>query len=148
MAFRKVIDEVVDVPRVTTFVLGRHSRTISPVQRQRFAVAFREYAQSAYEKRIGDYRGEALKVTGSMVRKPGDVIVTSSLIGGRASSPIPISWRVLSSTEGWKVVDVQVKGVWLAITQQQDFVSTIDNAGGDIDPLIEQLKRVSLTNAR
>jgi len=37
------------------------------------------------------------------------------------------------------VVDVQVSGVWLAITQQQDFVSTIDNAGGKIDVLIAQL---------
>jgi phospholipid transport system substrate-binding protein len=26
--------------------------------------------------------------------------------------------------------------VWLAITQQQDFVSTIDNAGGNIGVLI------------
>ena len=37
------------------------------------------------------------------------------------------------------MVDVQVKGVWLAITQQQDFVSTIDNHGGNIDVLIKQL---------
>ena len=39
------------------------------------------------------------------------------------------------------MVDVQFKGVWLAITQQQDFVSTIDNAGGNIDVLISQLQR-------
>lgn len=36
---------------------------------------------------------------------------------------------------------MQFKGVWLAITQQQDFVSTIDNAHGDIDVLITQLQR-------
>ena len=41
----------------------------------------------------------------------------------------------------WKVVDVQFKGIWLAITQQQDFVSTIDNAGGNIDVLINQLQK-------
>jgi phospholipid transport system substrate-binding protein len=35
---------------------------------------------------------------------------------------------------------VQFRGVWLAITQQQDFVSTIDNAGGDAEPLIRQLQ--------
>ncbi|PZR30546.1 MAG: toluene tolerance protein, partial [Caulobacter segnis] len=29
----------------------------------------------------------------------------------------------------------------LAITQQQDFVSTIDNAGGNIDVLINQLQK-------
>jgi phospholipid transport system substrate-binding protein len=36
---------------------------------------------------------------------------------------------------------VQVSGIWLAITQQQDFVSTIDNAGGNVDVLIGQLEK-------
>jgi len=52
-----------------------------------------------------------------------------------------VSWRVIAEGGGWRVVDVQVDGVWLAITQQQDFVSTIDNAGGNIQVLIDQLKR-------
>lgn len=146
--FRRVVDEIVDVPRVTTFVLGRYSRTLSPVQRQGFGVVFRAYAQTVYERRIGDYHGEGLKVTGSVMRKPGDVIVASTLSGGRVSSTVPISWRVLSSSGSWKVVDVQVKGVWLAILQQQDFVSTLDNAGGDIGPLIAQLKRASISPDR
>jgi phospholipid transport system substrate-binding protein len=47
---------------------------------------------------------------------------------------------VLGSGSSWKIVDVQVRGVWLAITQQQDFVSTIDNAGGNINVLIAQLQ--------
>ena len=52
-----------------------------------------------------------------------------------------VLWRVLAEGGGWKVVDVQVQGVWLAITEQQDFVSTIDNSGGNIQVLIDQLKR-------
>jgi phospholipid transport system substrate-binding protein len=51
-----------------------------------------------------------------------------------------VSWRVLGEGGSWKVVDVQASGIWLAITEQQDFVSTIDNHGGDIDVLIAQLK--------
>ena len=50
-----------------------------------------------------------------------------------------LAWRVLGGAGGWKIVDVQVKGVWLAITQQQDFISTIDNHGGNVDVLINQL---------
>jgi phospholipid transport system substrate-binding protein len=48
---------------------------------------------------------------------------------------------VLGESGGWRVVDVQVAGVWLAITEQQDFVSTIDNAGGNVDVLIAQLQK-------
>ncbi len=139
--FRGVVDELADVPKITNFVLGKYARTITPAQRDRFAKVFREYAQNVYETRLGDYHGETVKVTGSVVRKPGDVVVTTSISGGKLDQPVVASWRVLGSGSGWKVVDVQVAGIWLAITQQQDFVSTIDNAGGNVDALISQLEK-------
>jgi phospholipid transport system substrate-binding protein len=139
--FHQTIDEVADVPKITNFVLGKYARSITPAQRERFSAAFRVYAENVYQNRIGDYHGETLKVTGSVARKPGDVIVSSVVGGGQISQPLPVAWRVLGGGGAWKVVDVQVKGVWLAITQQQDFVSTVDNAGGNIDVLIAQLQR-------
>ena len=140
-AFRAFVDQVADVPRITTFVLGKYARTITPAQHAQFAPLFREYASNVYESRLGEYRGEKLRVTGSTVRKPGDVIVASEVYGGQLRNPMVVNWRVNQSGAGWRVVDVQVAGVWLAITQQQDFVSTIDNAGGNIDVLINQLRQ-------
>ena len=139
--FREFIDQVADVPRITYFVLGKYNRTISPAQRQDFATVFREYASNVYESRLNEYHGETLKVTGSVARSPTDVIVQSQVSGGKLDQPVTVSWRVIAEGGGWRVVDVQVDGVWLAITQQQDFVSTIDNAGGNVQVLIDQLKR-------
>jgi phospholipid transport system substrate-binding protein len=139
--FHQAINDLADVPKVTNFVLGKYARTITPAQRQQFAAAFRTYAESVYENRINDYRGEKLTVTGSVVRKPGDVVVSTTISGGQLDRPVAVAWRVQGAAGSWKVVDVQFKGVWLAITQQQDFVSTIDNAGGDIGVLIAQLQR-------
>ncbi len=139
--FHQAVDELADVPRITNFVLGKYARTITPEQRARFAPVFRTYAENVYQNRIDDYRGEQLKVTGSVVRKPGDVIVNTTISGGQITTPLPVAWRVLGGGQNWKVVDVQFKGIWLAITQQQDFVSTIDNAGGNIDVLINQLQK-------
>jgi len=139
--FRAFIDQVADVPRITYFVLGKYSRTISPAQQRDFATVFRAYASNVYESRLNEYHGETLKVTGSVARTPTDVIVQSQVSGGKLDQPVTVSWRVIAEGGGWRVVDVQVDGVWLAITQQQDFVSTIDNAGGNIQVLIDQLKR-------
>ena len=140
-AFRGIVDEIADVPKITSFVLGKYGRTITPAQRAKFGPLFREFAQNVYETRLGDYHGENVKVTGSVVRKPGDVVVNTTISGGKISQPVQASWRVLGGGSSWKVVDVQVAGIWLAITQQQDFVSTIDNAGGNIDVLIAQLEK-------
>lgn len=139
--FHQAINELADVPKVTNFVLGKYARTITPAQRQQFATAFRAYAESVYQNRISDYRGEKVTVTGSVVRKPGDVVVNTTISGGQLDQPVLVAWRVQGAAGSWRVVDVQFKGVWLAITQQQDFVSTIDNAGGDIGVLIAQLQR-------
>lgn len=139
-AFRSFVDQAADVPRVTSFVLGRYRRQLSPDQYAAFAEAFREYANSVYESRLGQYHGEGFRVTGSIVRAPGDVVVTSQVVGGRFNTPAVVDWRVINSGGGWKVVDVEVQGVWLAITQQQDFTSTLANNRGDINVLIGQLR--------
>jgi phospholipid transport system substrate-binding protein len=139
-AFRTMIDQVADVPRITSFVLGRYRRVITPAQYAAFLSAFREYADNVYESRLGQYSGQTLKVTGSVVRQPGDVVVTSEVSGG-SGAPTVVNWRVIRGMDGrYKAVDVQVEGVWLAITEQQDFVSTLDNHNGDINVLINQLR--------
>jgi phospholipid transport system substrate-binding protein len=139
-AFRTMIDQVADVPRITSFVLGRYRRIVTPAQYSAFAAVFREYADNVYESRLGQYSGQTLKVTGSVVRQPGDVVVTSEVGGGGGGAPTTVNWRVIRGADGrYKAVDVQVEGVWLAITEQQDFVSTLDNHNGDINVLINQL---------
>jgi phospholipid transport system substrate-binding protein len=139
--FRSMVNQMADVPRITSFVLGRYRRIVTPAQYAAFSSAFREYADNVYESRLGQYSGQTLKVTGSIVRQPGDVVVTSQVGGGAGGAPTQVDWRVLRGPDGsYKAVDVQVDGVWLAITEQQDFVSTLDNHNGDINLLINQLR--------
>jgi phospholipid transport system substrate-binding protein len=146
--FRSMIDQVADVPRITGFVLGRYRRSLTPDQYRDFSEAFRAYADNVYESRLGEYRGQTLKVTGSVVRQPGDVVVSSEVVGGQGA-PAAVNWRVLKGSDGrWRAVDVEVAGVWLAITEQQDFVSTLDNHGGDINVLIRQLQTQAARGGR
>ncbi len=138
--FYDYVNQVADVPRITGFVLGRYRRQVSPAQYQQFADVFRQYADSVYETRLGEYHGETLRVTGSLVRAPGDVVVSSVVTGGGFKGAPVVNWRVMKGPDGWKVVDVQAQGVWLAVVEQQDFTSTLANANGDINVLINQLR--------
>jgi phospholipid transport system substrate-binding protein len=129
------------VPRITRFVLGKYARNVSPAQFSDFAQTFRLYANSVYESRLGQYHGERLEVVNSTVRQPGDVVVTTRVIGGDVKQPAQVLWRVIRGPDGhYRAVDVSIDGVWLAITEQQDFVSTLDNNHGDINVLIGQLR--------
>ena len=139
-AFNTFIDQNADVPRITDFVLGRYRRSLTPEQYARFAEAFRRYADSIYETRLGDYHGERLVVIGSVARSPTDAVVSTAVTGGAYKGNPTVNWRVLKGPGGWKVVDVQAQGVWLAVVEQQDFTSTLANHGGDVDILIRQLQ--------
>jgi len=147
--FRAFVDQVADVPRITGFVLGKYRRSITPEQYSAFSDAFRLYANSVYESRLGEYKGEHLQVTSSIVRAPGDVVVDSQVVGGQVRTPVEVKWRVLREPDGrYRAVDVSIDGVWLAITEQQDFVSTLDNNHGDINVLIAQLRNQAGQPAR
>lgn len=140
-AFRQFVDRAADVPKITGFVLGKYRRSVSPQQYQDFAAAFRAYANNVYESRLSRYKGEDFRVTGSQVRTPSDVVVNSQVVGGELNRQANVAWRLNKDAAGrWRVVDVNIAGVWLAITQQQDFVSTLDNNRGDIGVLIGQLR--------
>lgn len=139
-AFRQMIDQLADFQRISGFVLGKYARVIAPAQRQRFNAVFKGYAQRLFQTHLTAFKGNQLKVTGSVVRGPGDTVVNTVVSGDPKSGPLPVAWRILGGPGTYKAVDVQTRGVWLAITLQQDFVSTIDNAGGNVDALITRLE--------
>lgn len=140
-AFRQMIDQLADFQRITGFVLGKYARVATPAQRQQFNSVFRLYAQNLFQSHLAGFKGNRLQVTGSVVRGPSDVVVNTTVSGDPSAGPLPVSWRVLGGPGTYRAVDVQTRGVWLAITLQQDFVSTIDNAGGDVAVLITRLQR-------
>lgn len=140
-AFRQMIDQLADFQRITGFVLGKYARVATPAQRQQFNSVFRVYAQNLFQSHLAGFKGNRLQVTGSVVRGPGDVVVNTTVSGDPNAGPLPVAWRVLGGPGTYRAVDVQTRGVWLAITLQQDFVSTIDNAGGDVTVLITRLQR-------
>ena len=139
-AFRQMIDRLADFQRISGFVLGKYARVITPAQRQRFNAVFRGYAQRLFQTSLAGFKGNQLQVTGSVVRGPGDTVVNTVVKGDARSGAMPVAWRVLGAPGTFKAVDVQARGVWLAITLQQDFISTTDNAGGDIEVLIGRLE--------
>ena len=139
-SFRQMIDQLADFQRISGFVLGKYARVITPAQRQRFNVVFKGYAQHLFQTSLAGFKGNQLQVVGSVIRGPGDTVVNTIVSGDPKSGALPVTWRILGGPGTFKAVDVQARGVWLAITLQQDFVSTIDNAGGNIDVLIARLE--------
>ena len=135
--------------RITGFVLGRYRRGADPDVLQDFSAVFREFAVQIYERELGNYAGQTLTVTGSVTRRPGDYVVRSIVEGQNGQADMPVNWRVMDGPRGLRVVDVEVMGVWLALTQREQITGIIGNARGDIRAAIRVLEsRLESNNFR
>jgi phospholipid transport system substrate-binding protein len=131
--------DVVDIPYVARFVLGRHWRTASPAQQEAYLKAYEPFLIRNYVGRVVRYSGETYKVTESR-DTPDGAIVSMVLKSPDGSSPdVVVSYR-LSKVEGaFKVVDIIVEGVSLLNTQRSEFNSIVANQG--LDYLINALNK-------
>jgi len=66
------------------------------------------------------------------------VILVASLIdGAQGGPPIKVDWRVGKSGAGYKIVDVIVEGISMAVTERQEFASVIQRNNGQIEALLK-----------
>ncbi len=137
--FRELFHQDFDVPGIARFVLGRYWRVATAPQQQEFVRLFAEYIALAYSNRLAEYSGETLKVTGSRAEPDGPV-VASEIIRPNGAPPAKVDWRLTRSDDGYKISDVVVEGISMAVTQRSEFASVIQRHGGQVQGLIEVLR--------
>ena len=138
--FRAIFEEGFDIPMISRFVLGGYWRTVSEAQRQDFTALFETYVIRAYAVRFNDYGGQQLKVTAARTEDEDNSMVQSVIARPSGAPPIKVDWRVNRTAKGFKITDVVVEGVSMAVTQRQEFASVIQRNGGQIDALLKLLR--------
>jgi phospholipid transport system substrate-binding protein len=137
--FRDLFHNDFDIPGIGQFVLGRYWRTASPQEQQEFLGLFQEYIVQAYSARLGQYGGAPFRVTGS--RQSGNEIVVTSESERPGGAPIQVDWFLINPGGSYKITDVYVGGVSMKVTQRDEFASVIQRNGGQVGPLLAQLRQ-------
>ena len=57
-----------------------------------------------------------------------------------------IEWCVRGKPGNYKIIDVVVEGVSMAITQRSEFASVIQRGGGEFNSLLAQLRKRNIQN--
>ena len=138
--FRAIFDEGFDVPAISRFVLGQYWRSATEAQRQDFVALFEAYVVHAYAVRFNEYGGQQLQVTASRPEGDASSLVQSRIAQPNGAPPLKVDWRVGKTAKGYKINDVVVEGVSMAVTQRQEFASVIQRNGGQIDALLKLLR--------
>jgi phospholipid transport system substrate-binding protein len=145
--FRELFHSDFDCPGIARFVLGRYWRTASEEEQQEFVKLFEDYVVFVYTARLSNFGGEALKVRGS--RSDGDgVIVSTDVVSPGTASPMRIDWRLVSENGAYKISDVIVEGVSMAVTQRSEFAAVVQRNGGQVRGLIAMMREKTANAAR
>jgi len=128
----------IDLPAVARFTLGKHAKRISDDEHQRFAAAFRNFIDTTFDKHNKDFTNADVKVIGSVDRSATDSIVETRVTPPGKDEMI-VRWRVMERDGEWRVVDVEVLGLWLAIEQRAQIAAILDKPRATIDDAIAAL---------
>jgi phospholipid transport system substrate-binding protein len=139
--FRVLFEQSFDLPAISRFVLGPYWRTATEAQHQEFTKLFESYVIHAYSVRFNAYAGQQLKVGSARPEGDGGAVVQSEIaLPNSNQPPVKVDWRVGKSGDSFKITDVTVEGVSMALTERQEFASVIQRGGGQIEALLKLLR--------
>ncbi|HTV44349.1 MAG TPA: ABC transporter substrate-binding protein [Stellaceae bacterium] len=145
--FRELFRNDFDCPGIARFVLGRYWRTASPEEQKEFLKLFEDYVVFVYTARLSDFNGEQFKVSGSRPDQDA-VIVSTDVITPGAPQPLKVDWRLINDDGQFKISDVIVEGVSMAVTQRSEFASVIQRHGGQVQGLLDLMREKTASAAR
>jgi len=141
--FQGYMDEFTNLDAVAKFVIGKYAKRFNDEEMDAYLATFRAYALAVYEFYFHEYRGRDVKVTGSTDRNARDSIVDTEIVRADGQE-LEVRWRVLNRGGKYQVVDVALNAegnlIWLAIEQQAQFLSILDQNNGSVDALIAKME--------
>ena len=135
--FRDMLREDFAMKDIGRFVLGTYWRRMNDEQRQTYMKLFSEWVLKTYSVRLGGYSGEQFQVVGTTPTGKQDVLVKTR-INKSGNGGFTATWRVRQDNGRYKIIDIYVEGVSMAITQRSEFESILQRHG--VDGLLSMLR--------
>jgi phospholipid transport system substrate-binding protein len=144
--FRQLFHDDFDGTGIARFVLGRYWRNASGQEQQEFVKLFENYVVFVYTTRLANFGGETFKIRGS--RSDGDgAIVSTDVMSPGSTSPLKMDWRLVNDNGAYKINDVIIEGISMAVTQRSEFASVVQRNGGQVSGLIALMREKTASAA-
>ncbi len=146
--FRTLLTQYFDVNAIGKFTVGRGFwNTATPDQQKEFLTLYETQVTNAYAKRFQNYSGETFKVTTQQKEGDSDTVVSSEISRPNGGPPVPVQWRVRAEGGTFKIADVVIAGISMAVTDRQQFAAVIQRGGGTLQALIDALRTQNIVPA-
>ena len=121
---------------VTRSAVGPQWRTATPEQRSKLQAEFKTLLVRVYAGAISQLRDQTVDVTKTLPVPGGSQVVVQTEVRGKGE-PIKLDYRLDKVAEAWKIIDVNVGGLWLVQNYRSQFAQELSKGG--VDGLITTL---------
>ena len=125
-----------DLDATSQFVLGKFWGRAKAEQRAEFKDLFAEYLVNTYASHLKRYRVGTLTVVASKRVAGGDFLVQTNI--DRATDTANAVWRVRAWDSEYRIIDILIDGISVALTHRSEFASVIQR--DDLDGMLEVLR--------
>jgi phospholipid transport system substrate-binding protein len=134
----KAVGERFDYQEMSRRSLGASWANLSDKDKEEFVSLFQTLLVNTYADKIESYTGEGVQYVNERNEKEYAEVRTKVLTG---KTEIPLDYRLLHKSSGWRVYDVVVDGVSLVNNYRGQFSKILRN--GSYADLIDQLRKKS-----
>lgn len=129
----------VDFAMMTRMTVGPKWRQASKEERQRLMEGFEQLLIRIYAGALKNVKDHTCELRPTRNRTVRDEMVIRTLLKAQGQPDIGLDYRIYRNKSGeWKIVDVNVEGVWMVENYRSQFASTLNQGG--IPGLIKMLE--------
>ncbi len=138
--FEKLFNSALDLDFIGKFVLGRYWRTATAEQRKEFIQLYRELNIKTWSKRFDEFKGKTFVFRGTTASNSAGQVYVNTTVDLGEGEPAKVVWRVRENNGTFKIIDIVIENVSLAITARNEYAGFIKNNAGGVGALIKDLR--------
>jgi phospholipid transport system substrate-binding protein len=136
--FASVLNRYVNLRTIANFALGPYQKKLPPGDKNEFYTLFNNYAAALFVYYVDDFKGSDLQIISTS--KQGKYLTIVSAIKQKGGGREQVKWRLIPVGGGYKISDINVKGVWLTIATKKRFSDVLNRSKGDFGALFVELR--------
>ena len=124
---------------ISRFVLGRYWKRIDKSVKEEFVKTFNDYIVSTYAPKFKGWEGE-FKAVDALIEK--NFYNVKMDVINKDGPVLKLIWKIyLDKNKNFKILDVNIDGVSMLVTQRAEFMSVIKNNPDGVVGLIKAMKK-------
>lgn len=136
----EVIEPHTDFNRIAALVLGKHWKSATSDEKERFKAEFRNLLVRTYSRAFVEYTDWTIRYLPLNLAEGTTKLIVKTEVLQPGLNPVDINYRMILSQGKWKVYDIMIEGVSLVTNYRSSFSEEIQRKGS-LSALIDSLAK-------